>query len=88
MAKRQKNIKKPSEICLVCDCRSEILRIEFDPEIGMAEFAVYSNGYRMSLWQKVRYIWQLLIKGKPFSDQTMLNKTQIKDLAKFLNSVL
>lgn len=89
MAKKsRKTTKNPNEILILCDCRSEILRIEYDPEIGMAEFAMYSNGYSMSLWQKVRYIWELLIRGKPFSDQTMLNKTQIKDLAKFLNSVL
>lgn len=88
MAKRQKNIKKPSEICLVCDCRSEIFRVEYDPDIDMADIAIYTYGYKMSLWQKLRYIYSVIVKGKPFGDQVMLNKQQIKALANFLNSVL
>jgi hypothetical protein len=88
MKKSKKRQQKPAEFLTTCDCRSEVLRIEYDADIEMAEFAIYANNYRMSLWQKIRYVYAVLINGTPFADQTMLNKNQIKDLFLFLKSVL
>jgi hypothetical protein len=39
----------------------------------------------MSWKQKLRYCYQVLIKGEPFSDQIVLNKVEIKELIKELN---
>jgi hypothetical protein len=89
MIKKPKKIKnlKTNELLLVCDCRSEVLRIEYDPEIQFLELAIYTNNINMSLWQRLRYIWQVLYHGKPYNDQIMINKQEIKKLACFLNSV-
>ncbi len=88
MKKSKKRQQKPVEFLTICDCRSEVLRIEYDPDIEMTELAIYTNSYKMSLWQKIRYIYRVIVYGTPFSDQTMLNRQQIKDLFLFLEGVL
>lgn len=76
----------------VCDCKSEILYIEYDPEMNMADIAVYESGvsYRskMSFWQKIRYIWRVLIHGRPYADQMMLTHDQMLELKRFLDEIL
>jgi hypothetical protein len=42
---------------------------------------------KMSIWQKIRYIYQILKYGKPYTDQIILHKNQIDELKAFLNSL-
>lgn len=73
---------------ILCDCRSEILVIDYDEEIGMADLAIYEHNisyrHKMSFWQKMRYIYRVLVNNKPYADQIMINKSQIKEIADFL----
>lgn len=87
MAKKIKEKPKVSEFYIRCDCGSEVLSLLYDSEIKMLELAVYSNSPFMSLWQKIRYCWHLFVYGRPYNDQIMINKNQIQNLIKFLNSV-
>jgi hypothetical protein len=85
------HFKDAKIVFFLCDCRSEVLAIEYDNEIEMAEFAVYENrasyNRKLSFWQRLRYIYKVLVSGEPYSDQIMLNKNQIKELKGFLGSL-
>ena len=81
---------KTTSCFILCDCKSEVLVIEYDHQYKIAELAIFAHhasAYRMSFWQKMRYIWQVLVYSKPYSDQMILNTKQIKDLKQFVNSV-
>jgi len=76
---------------ILCDCRSEVLVLEHDIEYGLTELSIYENmssyGHKMSFWQKLRYIYQILIHNRPYSDQIILNSSQINHLKDFLLSL-
>ena len=77
---------------ILCDCKSEVLVIEYDNEYDFAELSIYENfssyAYKMSFWQKLRYIYQVFVNGRPYSDQIILNKTQLKNLSSFINGCI
>jgi hypothetical protein len=79
-------------IFFLCDCRSEVLVIEYDNEIGVADLAIYENQQsyknKLSLWQSIRYCYQVLLYKKPYADQILLNKSQIKELIDFLDGCI
>lgn len=85
------NLKTNKTLYIPCDCKSEILAIEYDHEWHIAEVAIYEHyaGYthKLSLWQRLRYIYQVLFFKKPYADQMTLTKNQLKDLQKFLNGL-
>jgi hypothetical protein len=72
-----------------CDCHSEVLVIDYDGIFKMIELSVFSSlvSSRISLWQKIRYIYQILRYGKPYTDQIILHEKQIDELREFLNSL-
>ena len=74
---------------ILCDCRSEVLVLEHDIEYGITELSIYENmasyAYKVSFWQKLRYIYQVLVHSRPYSDQIILNQEQLKELAMFIN---
>ena len=77
---------------ILCDCRSEVLVLDHDFEYGLTELSIYENmssyGHKMSFWQKLRYIYQVLVHNTPYSDQIILNKEQLKDLGSFINGCI
>ena len=85
------NLKENKTLFIPCSCKSEILAVEYDHSIEMADFAIYENqasySHKLSLWQRIRYCYQILVYKKPYADQIMLDKKQLKDLQKFLNGL-
>jgi hypothetical protein len=85
------NLKENKTLFIPCSCKSEILVIEYDHEWDIADLAIfehytnYSN--KMSLWQRLRYCFQVLVYKKPYADQMVLNNKQLKDLKEFLNEL-
>lgn len=83
------NLKENKTLFIPCGCRSEVLMIEYDHEINMADFAIYQTeacySTKMSLWQRLRYCWQVLWHKKPYADQIMLDNKQLKELKSFLS---
>lgn len=77
---------------ILCDCRSEVLVLDHDSEYGLTELSIYENmssyAHKMSFWQKIRYIYQVLVHNHPYSDQIILNKQQLKDLGIFINGCI
>lgn len=74
-----------------CDCESEILVVRYDGELDMLDLCLYESQdsfkYKMSWYQKLRYIYQVLKNGIPYTDQIVLNRVQIEELSGFLNSL-
>jgi hypothetical protein len=85
------NLKTNKTLFVPCDCRSEILFIEYDHEIKIADLSIYetpvSHKHKMSLWQRLRYCYQVLIKKKPYADQITLNSKQLLELKSFLSAL-
>lgn len=85
------NLKTNKTLFIPCDCKSEILMIEYDHEYKIADVAIYDNisafKNKMSFWQRLRYIWQVLIHKKPYADQMVLDNKQLLDLKTFLSGL-
>lgn len=84
--------EKNKTIFILCDCRNEILVVDHDSEYGLTELSIYENmssyQHKMSFWQKIRYIYQVIVNGKPYSDQIILNTDQLKNLSMFINGCI
>lgn len=74
-----------------CDCDSEVLAARYDSEFDMLDLCIYetksSFSHKMTLWQKLQYIYQLLRYGQPYTDQMILQREQIEELKAFLCSL-
>lgn len=74
-----------------CGCDSEILVVRYDNELDMIDLCIYetrtSLKYNTSWWQRIRYIYQMLRYGQPYTDQMILHRNQIEELKAFLNSI-
>jgi hypothetical protein len=85
------NLKENKTLFIPCSCKSEILVIEYDHEIQLADLAIFEHyanyGNKMSLWQRLWYCFRVLVYKKPYADQMVLDNKQLKDLQKFLNGL-
>lgn len=85
------NLSENKTLFIPCSCKSEILVIEYDHEIQLADLAIFENytsySHKMSLWQRLRYCFRVLVYKKPYADQMVLDNNQLKDLQKFLGSL-
>lgn len=85
------NLSENKTLFIPCDCRSEILVIEYDHEYKMADVAIYEHGvslrHKMSLYQRLRYCWHVFFNKKPYADQIMLDNRQLLDLKNFINDL-
>ena len=68
----------------ICDCGVDGVVLEFDeeiPEIWMCFWTRGLNpGNRFTLREKLRWIWHILRKGCPWTDEVGLNKEHAKEL--------
>lgn len=85
------NLLENKTLFIPCDCKENILSVEYDHNKETANFAVYANisshSYRMSFWQRLRRCYLVLVNNKPFIDQITLDKKQLTELKLFLNSL-
>lgn len=74
-----------------CDCDSEVLAVRYDSEFDMLDLCIYetksSFSHKMTLWQKLRYFYQVFRYGYPYTDQMILQRDQIDELKGFLSSI-
>lgn len=85
------NLKENKTLFMQCDCKSEVLVIEYDHYLNIADFAIYRNDacfkHSLSLWQKIRNILQIIWHGRTYGDQIVLNTKQLKEIKSFLCSL-
>ena len=86
------NIDSNKTLFISCDCRNEVLLIEYDHELKIADFSIFysesSAKNQRSWFQKIRYIWKILKDGIPYKDQIILNEKQLKEIKCFLSSIV
>jgi len=74
-----------------CDCESELLVVRYDGEFDILDLCIYetqsSFKSKMSWYQKIRYIYQLMKTGQSYTDQIILNRKQINELKGFLSDI-
>lgn len=74
---------------IVCDCHSHGLVAEkFDDHDGvyLSLFERGFNGGKLPFAERLRWCWQILRHGRPWTDLIVLNKEKQEDLCKFLSS--
>lgn len=81
---------KISTLFSLCSCSSEVLVIEYDHELNIADLCIYGsyNTYKMSLLQKIKYILHIILYGYPYRDQIVLEHNHLKEIKNFLNHTL
>lgn len=85
-----KNSKDFRTIFIKCTCGDELLIVRHDSSLNMIEISVHDSNIvknKMTIWQKLRYVYFILRNGQPYYDQIILEKNQIKELSSFLNSI-
>lgn len=74
-----------------CSCDGEILVARYDGEFDMLDLCLFESQnsfkFKMKLWHKLRYIYQLFRTGQPFTDQIILQRDKIEELKGFLNTI-
>jgi hypothetical protein len=84
-----KSQQQNKTIFIPCNCKNEILVIEYDNELEIADLCIYetlaSFSHKLSWKQRLIYCWRVLWTGHPFTDQTILDKKQLKQLLGFLS---
>lgn len=80
---------KNNTIFYLCDCKNEVLVLSHDYEFNLTDLCIYqSYSNKLSLWQKFRHIYSILIKNKPYLDQITLNKDQLISLKAFITDII
>jgi len=77
------------ELFLECDCYSEGIKFNYD-EDGLLYISLYQRGFkpRTKTWrEKLRWIWQIIIKDVPYDDEVIISKDKIKQLSEFVNEI-
>lgn len=67
-----------------CSCSSESLCLEKDEEEDLLYISIWERGYgrdgRLSLKQKLRHCWYVLINGRPYGDEIVLDRAARSEL--------
>ena len=70
-----------------CECHSEGMGVDYDPEDELYYFSYWSEGLsnkRLTWKEKFRYCWNIFRKGKAFNDEVILDQRSVDDLVTFL----
>ena len=71
----------------MCTCRTEGISVEsvefanYPTEIEFAIFYRGEWGSKWPFWERVKYCFEILRRGKPFSDQVILSTSEAACLA-------
>lgn len=79
--------EEQDSVFLICDCFSHGLlveKFEGEEEVSLSLFERGLNGRILSWSSRLRWCWQILRYGKPWSDFVILNTENQKRLKEFL----
>ena len=80
--------EEQDSVFLICDCFSHGLLVEKfkgEEEVSLSLFERGLNGRILSWSSRLRWCWQILRYGKPWSDFVILNTENQKRLKDFLS---
>lgn len=72
---------------ITCSCESEAILLEkykSEEEIYLSIFGRGLNIQRYNIRDRLRHIWQIIIKGFPYTDEIVLKKEKARELAQTL----
>ena len=78
------------QLFIECDCYSEGIKFNYD-EDGLLYISLYQRGFKprtKTIKEKLRWIWQIIIKDVPYDDEVIISKDKIKQLSQFVNEIL
>jgi hypothetical protein len=77
------------EIFIECDCYSEGIKLNYQDDL--LYISLYQRGFKprtKTIKEKLRWIWQIIIKDVPYDDELIISKDKIKQLSQFVNGIL
>ena len=81
-----------NELFVACSCRSEVLLIEYQEEYHDWNLAMYQSGVgnnnKLKFRERIRWAWNLLRTGKPFTDEVIFQREDIERIVSFLNKTI
>lgn len=82
--------KDTKTLFCLCDCKTEVLVIEYDHQLKIADLAIYKlySNKNFGFFDRIRYMLRILFTGKPYGDQMVLTQKHLKDIKNFCGSVL
>lgn len=72
---------------ITCSCESEAILLEKykgEEEIYLSIFGRGLNIQRYNIKDRIRHIWQIILKGFPYTDEIVLKKDKARELAQTL----
>lgn len=75
---------------ITCSCESEAILLEKykgEDEVYLSLFGRGLNIKRYNIKDRIRHIWHIIVKGFPYTDEIVLSKEKVKELAQTLNSL-
>ena len=82
-------MKDQDSIFLICECHEHGLLVEKfkdEHEVSLSLFERGLKGRTLGLSERLRWCWQILRHGMPWSDYIILNEENQKQLKEFLNN--
>lgn len=76
------------EHTIICDCYSHILylnKYEDEEELYISFFEQGFDGKKLSFREKIKWCWNIIKNGHPYTDMIVLDKTKQSKLIEFLN---
>jgi hypothetical protein len=75
---------------VICDCFCHALCCQFDKldnELYLSMWHRSPGVSKWGWWQRLRWVWHVLITGEPYYDELVLNKESTKELIEYLQSL-
>ena len=74
-----------------CECGShaiDVTTFDDEPEVYICMWDQGSkDDHRLSLWERFRWSWKILLTGKPYQDNVILSKNKAKELGEYLKEL-
>lgn len=84
-------INDKNTIYLMCDCNKHTLQASYDKECDIIEISLWScyiDNRIYGLKERLRWCWNILWTGNPWSDFIILNKENALKLSNFIKEKL
>lgn len=75
------------KIYVDCGCYTEGVCVEADVDNKEFSFAYFKIGFdsgKLTLWNKLRYIWNVVSTGQPYVDMAILPATKALEISNFI----
>ena len=85
-------MQKNDELHITCDCHTHELHFERDSDGDIDNWYVsfWQRGYYSTTgWKwRLRCIWNIIKTGRPYGDEVVLSRPQMKELFDYVNKQL